>query len=486
MHSVFPESLPENQGVSSSAIWTMLDELEQQELEVTSMMLVVNGYCILNYCRKPYKPACRQLWFSTTKAFTGIGVGIACDLGLFSLDDFVISFFPDKLPETISENLSKMRVRHLLSMTSGIHENTYAQLFPQEDWVKAFLAQEFSHEPGTYYRYSTHASHMLAAIVEKTSGLSFFDFVKANLVIPLGATDMTWEVCKQGITCGGMGLGLTPEAVVRFGYMLLNRGIYKGKRIVSEKYLSMALTEQSDNRKLETKRHKNGYGFHMCIDHDGSFYHEGSFGQLCYVSPNKSAVLVVSSRKNNWDDVIDLFDSLFTSDIKFNKPIRFCDLQNRLESISYSLPAQRAIPFDAPIINGHTYIFDDNELNLCKVHFKQDDCHCLLVVLAYTDRQASNLLFDFTKPSQGSDYFIKDVQIHLQEYVSFASWQDANTLLLTVYYIETPYEVTYLICLDKDSINLNYHINVTFGVKTCTIKGSLFPSNQRESKSLLA
>ena len=39
---------------------------------------------------------------------------------------------------------------------------TYAGLYAQSNWIKAFLKQEFPHEPGTYYRYSTHSSHMLS------------------------------------------------------------------------------------------------------------------------------------------------------------------------------------------------------------------------------------------------------------------------------------------------------------------------------------
>ncbi len=52
------------------------------------------------------------------------------------------------------------------------------------------MAQDFPHEPGTYYRYSTHASHMLSAIVEQASGVRFFDFIKENLMRPLDIDDM--------------------------------------------------------------------------------------------------------------------------------------------------------------------------------------------------------------------------------------------------------------------------------------------------------
>jgi len=473
MNTAFPISSPEEQGVSSSAIWTMLDEIESQHLEITSMMLLVNGKLILRFCKKPYDPSCRQLWFSTTKAFTGIGVGIACDQGYISVNDFVISFFPDKLPQTVSENLSKMRIRHLLSMTCGIHENTYSQIYPQKDWIKAFLAQDFPHEPGTYYRYSTHASHMLAAIVERVTGMNFFDFAKTNLMLPLGVDDMTWEICEQGITTGGMGLGLTPEAVARFGYMLLNHGVYNGKRIVSEEYLALALTEQSNNQGIEKNRHKNGYGFHMCIDYDGSFFHEGSFGQLCYVSPRKAVVFVVTSRKNNCYEVIDLFHSLFSTKNHLANHIDKALLQQRLATMAYPTPKSIAIPANTPHINGLRYSIDANELGLESVIFQLTDVSHLNVCLEYADRKPSRLCFDFTAPSSGDDYFVKDIQIHLQRYISYASWLDNNTVNLTVLYIETPYVITYLICFLGDTISLNYNINVTFGIRECHVKGKV-------------
>jgi len=473
MNSIFPKSVPEDQGISSVAIWHMLDEVEKKDLEVISMKLIVNGHLILDFCKKPYETDCRQLWFSTTKAITGIGIGIACDRGLLSLDDSVISFSPDKLPPSISVNLQAMRVRDLLSMSCGIHENTYAELFHQDDWVAAFLAQEFPHKPGTYYRYSTHASHMLAAIAEKVTGIGFFDFIKIHLMHPLDIDDMTWEACKQGITCGGMGLGLTTEAIVRFGYMLLNHGVYNEKRIVSEQYLSQALVEQSDNRKLETKRHKNGYGFHMCIDHDGSFYHEGSFGQLCYVSPSKNAVFVVTSQKNNWDDVIDLFDALFLSCENSNGDISCDILENRLDTMSYPLPVFTTIPDGVFSIDGKSFLFDDNELKLSQVYFKQKDTHCLSLTLEYTDRPQSNLSFSFIEPSKGMDYFIKDIQYHIQRYTAYAMWQDPSLLVLTVFYIETPYVVTYTFCFCGNEVRLGYNVNVSFGIKEASFAGKL-------------
>jgi hypothetical protein len=93
------------------------------------------------------------------------------------------------------------------------------------------------------------------------------------------------------------------------------------------------------------------------------------------------------------------------------------------------------------------------------------------MAMTYTDRPDTRLCFDSAKPSEGYDCFIKDVQYHMQPYVSYAQWQDDATLTLTVLYIETPYVVTYMIRREKQSIHLEYAVNVSFGVQECSIDG---------------
>lgn len=77
------------------------------------------------FCKKPYLSESRQLLFSMTKSFTSLAIGIAMDQKLLSSDDFFMWFFPDKMPEHPHPNLRKMRIKHLLSMPCGIHDNTY-------------------------------------------------------------------------------------------------------------------------------------------------------------------------------------------------------------------------------------------------------------------------------------------------------------------------------------------------------------------------
>ena len=135
----------------------------------------------------------------------------------------MLGYFPEDAPAEPSANLKAMRVRDLLSMSTGHH--TEANLFgSSEPWAKTFLAHPVDHKPGTFFLYNTPASHMLSEIVQKVTGTTVLDYLRPRLFDPLGITDPVWESSPQGVTIGGFGLGdlapgewrrLDPGAVAR-------------------------------------------------------------------------------------------------------------------------------------------------------------------------------------------------------------------------------------------------------------------------------
>lgn len=123
------------------------------------------------------------------------------------------------------KNLEKITIKDLLTMSSGIHDNTYVELFNTNNWISAFLAQDFPHEPGTHYRYSTHGSHMLSAIITKATSLSLEDFLNKYLFHPIGIYEAHRERSPEKLTAGGMELSLYPYSLVKIPQLLLNRGV---------------------------------------------------------------------------------------------------------------------------------------------------------------------------------------------------------------------------------------------------------------------
>ena len=118
----------------------LLRRLESHpKCDVSTLILLKSGTPVCGFFRDPYKNGTIRLLYSLTKTFTAITAGIAVDHGYFSLGNSAISFFPDKVPDVISENLRNMTVHHLLSMTTGRETPDYNEIYPNQDWVKAFL-----------------------------------------------------------------------------------------------------------------------------------------------------------------------------------------------------------------------------------------------------------------------------------------------------------------------------------------------------------
>ncbi len=471
----FEVDIPENQGVSSSAIGGFIDACEAQNLQVSTFMLIAGGKAVAQFWKRPYEKDCVQLLYSLTKSFTAAGVGIASDKGLLSLDDPVISFFPDKLPACISNNLRNMRVKHLLSMTCGIHDNTYGELYPHADWVKAFLAQDFPHEPGTYFRYSTHASHMLSAIVHKAAGENFYDFLKEHLFAPLGIEQSTWEFCGQGIAAGGMGLGLTTESIAKFGQMLLSKGVFGGTRVLSEAYVDAMTAMQADESVTEKDDgHRLGYGYQMKIGRDAGYNHAGGFGTLLFVAPKRSMVVAVTSRKKNYAEVMDLIhEKLVDAPVaspKEGSAHEHALLREKIDALAYAVPSFSPVPDNACALEG-TYEISDNPHGLYRAAFTKDAEGGFSLRLRYHDREDSHLRFHFARPVEGNDVFVKDIQFHRQRYVSYASWSSPRALGMTVIYLETPYVVTYAATFSGDMIELTFAMNVSLNLKNFSAKG---------------
>ena len=98
-----------------------------------------------------------------------------------------------------------LRIRHLLSMSTGHDKDTTESLWADTtgEWIKTFLALPVEHAPGTHFVYNSGATYMLAAVVQKLTGMTLVDYLKPRLFEPLGIANPTWDTSAQGINFGG-------------------------------------------------------------------------------------------------------------------------------------------------------------------------------------------------------------------------------------------------------------------------------------------
>ncbi len=168
---------PEEEGISSLAILRFVELIEKKHLEMHSFMLLRHGSIVASGWWEPYRADEPHMLYSLSKSFTSTAIGLAVDEEYLSIEDQVISFFPDDLPPNISENLAAMRVKHLLTMSTGHAEDTTGRVLsdPDGNWVRGFLSLPVETAPGKPFVYNTAATYMLSAILQKVTGTTFSD-----------------------------------------------------------------------------------------------------------------------------------------------------------------------------------------------------------------------------------------------------------------------------------------------------------------------
>ncbi len=369
-----PRSLPEQQGVASSAILQFVEALESQMQEVHSFMLLRHGHVVADGWWSPYRAEYPHLLFSVSKSFTSTAIGFAVAEGRLSIDDPVLSFFSDERPSEVSDNLAAMTVRHLLTMTTGHNVDTWPIQVERSDgnWIKAFLNIPVAYPPGTYFLYNTGASYMLAAIVQKVTGTKLIDYLQPRLFDPLDIQNATWQESPQGIAVGGYGLSLTTEALARFGQLYLQKGRWGDRQVLPEDWVETAISAQvAGSTRNSPNDWAQGYGYQFWRSRHGAYQASGVFGQCCIVMPQQDAVLVFTSG-------IDVFESQELLDIVWRTLLPAFAFEQTAEVIQdhqlklakkLSSLAVRSIRNSATLsvfasTTARTYVMDFNELNI--------------------------------------------------------------------------------------------------------------------------
>lgn len=377
-----PRTSPETQGIASAAVLRFVEALEIHEIH--SFMLLRHGSVVAEGWWSPYGREYPHMLFSVSKSFTSTAVGLAVAEERFSLDDPVLSFFPDEAPAAVNAHLAAMRVRHLLTMSTGHAEDTWSHLVdrPSENWVKSFFEVPVLHTPGTHFLYNTGATYMLSAIVQKTTGMKLVDYLQARLFEPLGIENATWEESPQGVNLGGIGLSITTEDMARFGQLYLQNGMWQGRRLLSEAWISEATTARISNGDEPESDWTQGYGYQFWRCRHCAYRGDGVFGQFCIVMPEQDAVLAITGG-------VDVFDMQQPLNLVWEILLPAMDtlpddadtqdtLASKLSSLSLpTVQGQAASPI-ASKISGQAYTVDANDLKIETIALNFEDSGCTL------------------------------------------------------------------------------------------------------------
>ncbi len=191
---------------------------------------------------------------SLAKPVAAVAVGRAIDLGsIRSLDQPAGDF----ITEWRSSDRRQILVRHLIDMRAG-----FLAQGPTFDgagiWARAYLSPRhervmideypLTHTPGTRYEYSNTPADLVAVLIERATGRRYAEFLSREIFQPLGTPDgQVWLNRPGGVAHAGCCLLAPPELWLRLGILLLQDGVWEGRRLLPAGYVQSMITPTPQN-----------------------------------------------------------------------------------------------------------------------------------------------------------------------------------------------------------------------------------------------
>lgn len=278
---------------------------------------------------------------SMTKPITAIAILRLQDDGRLHLDDPVTRYLPEYAALRLPSGLpASPTIRQLLTHTAGLGELSDGELSSQTeltDVARSISQTAPQFAPGSNWKYSQSGMNTAARIVEVVSGQRFDVYLKQTFFGPMGMSDtgyvptdeqrarfagmhnknasdelqsVAWpERLPSRLPTGNGGLFSSTSDYWRFCRMLLDDGLFEGKR-----YLSAESARQM--RTIQTGDFETGLGYawavgcnvvrtpkgHTLALEAGAFGHAGGFGTLAWIEPKSRSIYLLMVQRTKFDN----------------------------------------------------------------------------------------------------------------------------------------------------------------------------------------
>jgi len=304
---------PSAVGLSESQLFT-LDSLVKLSIfeRIQGLIIVKDDKMVFeNY----YDSTSRHTIIALDKAtitITMAAIGIAIDQRLVTLDDPIFQHLPSYQSIFDADpDKKEITIRQLLTHRSGIawNENLVAvvgnpdnnlnQMFASSDYVNFLLSQPLEADPGIRYNFNSGTGVILGRIVQNAAQQPFEEFLNENLFNPIGVNSFSMALDPAGNYSGGRGASLSFLDWAKFGYLMLNEGIWNGRKVIDSNFIEEASSIQAQ----VSGTFNLGYGWllfgenfdFLPVSRDGSYYITGDLGQHQYIIPSENMLILINA-----------------------------------------------------------------------------------------------------------------------------------------------------------------------------------------------
>jgi CubicO group peptidase (beta-lactamase class C family) len=210
-----------------------------------SMLVMQNGRTIFEHYANGGTADARWPIFSGTKNFWGIAALIAAQQHLFQLDDRVA----DTITEWKNDPLkSQITIRQLLNFTDGIEPAPHLHRESIRDRNAVAIRLSIVGQPGTIFTYGpSHLQIFSELLRRKLHGRTTVSYLAEHVLEPLELYHLEYKKDHRGNPLPASGFELTAREWARLGELVLGRGHYRGRQIVSPELLRQAFSGSTAN-----------------------------------------------------------------------------------------------------------------------------------------------------------------------------------------------------------------------------------------------
>jgi len=347
----WPTATPESVGLDGERLCGIAARLKETDANVHAVIIVRHGKMVF----EQYFPGYDEPWGmgegrhdfdattkhdmrSASKSVVSLLVGIAIDRELIkSADEPVVKFFPD-YSALKTAGWDNITLRHLLTMSSGIQwdenrawkdpRNDEPHLSDEADPIRYVLSKPIAAPPGTVWNYNGGGTDLLGNIIERVSGKSLDAFAREALFAPLGISDWEWMKYRNGHIAAAVGLRLRPRDAAKIGQLVLDKGAWDGRQIVSPEWI-----EQSVRPRFQAIGYFSGlffYGQQWWMGRSIAQEKEvkwiaamGSGGQRLFIVPDRDLVVMTTSglyfQPRQGDGALDMMANFILPSVRDNK-----------------------------------------------------------------------------------------------------------------------------------------------------------------------
>jgi CubicO group peptidase (beta-lactamase class C family) len=270
----------------------LVERTRPLDIALHTVEVVEHGQLVESVACAPLTVDSPHRMYSVAKSLTALAVGLLDAEGALSLDDVVVSHFPEQVP--VHPWLEAATVADLLAMR-GPHLSTTFKHY-DGPWVESWFRTVPTHRPGTLFTYDTSGSYLLAALVERLSGLSLVDYLRPRLLDPIGAGELRVLPGDDGYAHGGSGLVCSARDLRRIGQVVLDGGRHDGAAVLPAPFLAAMTSPQADTS-LQTwgAELRGGYGYQTWLPASGGWMMFGMGGQIVHGDPATGRLVVLTA-----------------------------------------------------------------------------------------------------------------------------------------------------------------------------------------------